>query len=67
MILESQSGEFADSGGGIVEQDQQHPTMPRFSRLAGKCSKGGAGLSFAQIFHGRLWRDLWSKTFGCLS
>src|SRR5699024_7623434 len=42
-VLERETGEFADSGGGVVEQDQQHPIAPGFRRGACMSGQDGSG------------------------
>ena len=32
-VLQCQAGDLTDAGGGVVEQDQQHPVPARFRRL----------------------------------
>src|SRR5699024_6455050 len=63
-VLERETGEFADSGGGVVEQDQQHPIAPGFRRGACMSGQDGSGFGFGEIFHGLAWRYWWAQAFG---
>jgi len=57
-VLQRQSGDLADAGGGVVEQDQQHPVPARFRGAAGEGGEHRSCLGFGEVLD-RLSRAGW--------
>ena len=53
QVLQGQVGDLADAGGGVVEQDEQHPVAAGFRCLPGERGQDRPGLGFGEVLDGR--------------
>jgi hypothetical protein len=59
-VLQPQAGDLPDAGGGVVEQDQQHPVPARFRGAAGEGGEHCSCLGFGEVLD-RLSRAGWGS------
>jgi hypothetical protein len=48
-VLQRQAGDLTDAGGGVVEQDQQHPVPAGFRGAAGERGEHGSCLGLGEV------------------